>query len=89
MNEVRQYITNLPNNVQLIVTSREDSSGLEKVDLIEFTDQEAHQYLQNILKEKKYTENELSELIKTVGCLPLRLALASSYLACHKLATIT
>ncbi|KAL4476601.1 hypothetical protein ABPG72_000760 [Tetrahymena utriculariae] len=89
LEDIQSYIINLPDNVKVIVTTRQDIDQFSTIDLNEFSQNEAIAYLNNVLKGKKYTEKDLLELINTVGKLPLRLALSGAYLALNKLTTVT
>ncbi|KAL4447009.1 hypothetical protein ABPG74_014981 [Tetrahymena malaccensis] len=88
LEDIESYIVNMPTNVKVIVTTRQDIGQYSTIDLNEFSQNEAITYLKNVLQGKKYTDNELLNLINTVGKLPLRLALAGSYLAVNKFTTI-
>ncbi|KAL4447010.1 hypothetical protein ABPG74_014982 [Tetrahymena malaccensis] len=88
LEDIESYIINMPTNVKVIVTTRQDIGQYSTIDLNEFTQNEAITYLNNVLQGKKYSEEELQNLIQTVGKLPLRLALAGSYLTVNKLTTI-
>ncbi|KAL4495580.1 hypothetical protein ABPG72_014049 [Tetrahymena utriculariae] len=88
LEDVVSYIINMPANVKVIITTRQDIGLYSTIDLNEFSQNEAMAYLNNVLQGKKYTEKDLLNLISTVGKLPLRLALAGSYLAVNKLTTV-
>jgi len=86
------YLKSLPNNVKVIITSRNDSlltttHTTQHIKVEGFKKQDALEYLTKALEnsERKVNAQEISRLQREVGTLPFALAAAVGYLKTHTL----
>lgn len=90
------YLKSLPNNVKVIITSRNDSlltttHTTQHIKIEGFTQKDALEYLSKAFEnnERGVNAKEIKKLQNRVGTLPFELAAAVGYLKTHTLISIT
>lgn len=80
--DAKEYLTNLPVNIQVIITTRKPMLIANKTHIVleEFTNQEAEKYLKASLQHKIINDQMLHELVEGVGTLPYDIKCAAAFL---------
>lgn len=96
--DIRQFLLNLPQNVKVIITSRNaallEHINMDSVIILEpFTQKEAAEFLTNNISELQYqnaskNQIEVNKLVSQIGLLPYHLSQAVGYLKENKHITI-
>lgn len=80
--DIKEYVVNLPTNIQTILTTRQPMLITHKPHLVlqEFSKQEAMQYLKSSLQNKHFNETLIQEAIENTGTLPYDIKCVAAYL---------
>lgn len=78
----KEYLINLPHNVQTIITTRQPTLVVAEphISIEEFSDMEAKLYLKNSLSNRAMSEELLNKLIENTGTLPYDVKCVAAYL---------
>ena len=80
--EVKEYLVNLPQNIQAIITTRRPKlvTNIHHLVLEEFSNEEAEKYINNSLQNRHLNEQFINYIIEDTGALPYDIKCITAYL---------